>query len=496
MAKNISNLISNLIGRVDRLGERVRDLVPEARLVLNKPAVIPHILLTAKRAQIVLVALVLLLILNGSVIEERLNQIFPPQKSKKIFGLVKKNQENPLKKTTHSFITLVLWSGGSGTVLILLWLNIPAGLARSSAVAKRKETAADEMAWANPAESLRLYQSALSLATDPELESGLRAKIEKAQSSAKTQVSARPESEKTLHHDFSRAKPESDTQTAATGQNILFSIGSEKRYALTEKMGKGAMAVVYRAWDKVLDRPVAVKELSALMSCDEEQVKRFRQEAKALARLSHPSILQVYDFLEEQGRLWLVLEFVEGGSLSAYLRAQGRLSIPEAAKYILQIAQGMAYAHSQGIIHRDLKPSNILLTVGQEPKISDFGIAKLSAATALTQTGATIGSPRYMSPEQAAGKLADPRSDIYSLGITFYELLTGKVPFDGETSSVLAQHITQPPPPPRKFCTDLSPELESILLRMLAKRAEKRPVDMKAVVKSLASFVKVPEVVI
>ena len=497
MATNLSELKEALVRQVDNLGEKMRELIPEARLVLKKPAVLPHILLTARRAQIALAALVLLLILNASVINEGLNQLFPPQRSNKLFGLVKKKQESPLKKATGSFITAVLWIGGSGSVLILLWLNIPGGLSRAGSLAKKREGLADEIAWANPAESLGWYHSALALATDPVQESELREKIRELQATQRSRAEGQMVSEATMYQDFSLGRPEKrEPSPIVSSRPVLLTLGPRGRYALTDRVGKGAMAVVYRAWDKVLDRFVAVKELSTLMSCDEEQVTRFRQEAKALARLSHPYILQVYDFLEEQGRLWVVLEFVEGGSLATYLRKHKRLSIPAATKYITQIASGMAYAHSQGIIHRDLKPSNILLTANQEPKISDFGIAKLSASSVVTQTGATIGSPRYMSPEQAAGRPVDCRCDIYSLGITFYELLTGKVPFEGETSGVLAQHITQSPPPPREFLPDLPPDVESAILQMLAKEPAQRPPDMKAVVQSLAPFFRAPAEVI
>jgi len=496
MARRFSEVKNTLSDEAKGLWQRIKELTPQARLAIKKPATIPHIILSAHRAQIAAVVTVLLLILNATLMDAGLNWLFPPKGSQKVFGLIKTKRESSLKKTADRFITASIWVGCSGTVLILLWLNLPAGLARANSISRKKEKEGDEVCWANPEEGLGLYQSALGLATDPAQESGLREKMQKLRTERNRVDSSQKESQATLHQEFrsERATKPSD-KIAPSSQQAMMTIGPEGRYALTEKVGQGAMAMVYRARDKVLDRQVAVKELSALLSCDEEQVKRFRQEAKALARLSHPFILQVYDFIEEQKRMWVVLEYVEGGSLASYLGAKKELPTPEASRFVVQIAQGLDYAHSQGIIHRDLKPSNILLTSKLEPKISDFGIAKLSFSSVVTQEGATIGSPRYMSPEQAAGSEVDRRCDIYSLGITCYELLTGRVPFDGETSKVLAQHITQPPPAPSRFLPEMPKELEAFLLRMLSKEPARRPQSMKIVAEALQPFCQTPQAV-
>ena len=479
----------SLADEAKSLWQRIRELTPQARLAIRKPATIPHILLSAHRAQIAAIFTVLLLILNATLIDAGLNRLFPPKGSQKVFGLIKTKRESSLKKTAHTFITASIWVGCSGTVLILLWLNLPVGLARANSTCRKKEREGDEMSWANPQEGLVLYNSALGLATDPAQESKLKEKIQMLRSEKNKTAGSQKESYATLHQEFGQERTHKPSaKPPLTAHLYIMTIGPEGRYSLIEKVGKGAMAMVYRARDGVLDRQVAVKELSALLSQDEEQVKRFRLEAKALARLSHPYILQVYDFIEEEGRMWVVLELVEGGSLAGYLQSRKKLSISEASRFTVQLAQGLGQAHSQGIIHRDLKPSNILLTSNLEPKISDFGIAKLTFSSVVTQEGATIGSPRYMSPEQAAGGSVDQRCDIYSLGITFYELLTGKVPFDGETSKVLAQHITQPPSPPSEYLPEMPKELEAFLLRMLSKEPARRPQNMKEVADGLGPF--------
>jgi serine/threonine-protein kinase len=261
-----------------------------------------------------------------------------------------------------------------------------------------------------------------------------------------------------------------------------------RRYELGQELGKGAMGAVFRAWDTVLDREVAVKQLNLVLSGDDEYASRFRREAKALARLTHPNIVQVYDLFEDGGRHWMVLEYVKGGDLASYLKDKGRLSITEAASVVIPVAQGLAFAHSQGIIHRDLKPANILLTSERNPKISDFGIAKLSQSSQLTQVGSVLGSPRYMSPEQCSGGAVDNRTDIYALGITLYELLSGRAPFVGETSSVLARQIVEKPLPLSEILDHLPGHVEKLIFRMLAKDPDKRPSDMTEVLDSLSVF--------
>jgi serine/threonine-protein kinase len=264
--------------------------------------------------------------------------------------------------------------------------------------------------------------------------------------------------------------------------------GLSGRYSLGQKLGKGAMGIVYRARDTVLDRNVALKQLAFRLAEDDEYAVRFRQEAKALARLTHPNVVQVFDLIEDGGKLWMVLEFVSGGDLASYLKKSGRLSIDSAVSLVLAVAEGLAYAHGQGIVHRDLKPANILLTDDLIPKISDFGIAKLTQSSGLTEVGAVLGSPPYMSPEQCSGGAVDARADVYALGITLYELLSGKVPFEGDTASVLTRQIVESPIALSQLRADIPENLERVVHQMLAKKPEDRPENMATVKERLSPF--------
>jgi serine/threonine-protein kinase len=246
------------------------------------------------------------------------------------------------------------------------------------------------------------------------------------------------------------------------------------------------MGIVYRARDRVLDRLVALKELPPEFRCNESLAARFEREARVLAQLTHTNIVQVYDLVHEGGRMWMAMELIQGGSLAELLEARGALVVEEVTRLGGDLARALSFAHQRGVIHRDFKPGNVLLTPEGVPKVTDFGLAKLmQQAPTLTHAGSVLGSPSYMSPEQAAGRDVDARSDIYSFGVTLYEMATGRTPFQGDTMSVMRQHLTQEPPPPRDHAEQLPGSLESLILAMLAKDPAERTPDMETVAAKL-----------
>jgi hypothetical protein len=236
------------------------------------------------------------------------------------------------------------------------------------------------------------------------------------------------------------------------------------------------MAEVYLAEDERLQRRVAVKVLPAAFAAEGTFRARFEREARAAARLQHPHILAVYDFGQQDDTTYLVMPFMNGGSLAQVIaRARGPLPTEKLVQWTAEIGSALKYAHDQGIIHRDVKPGNMLLGPQEHLLLADFGIAKVvDETTALTHTGTGVGSPEYMAPEQATGK-ADYRSDIYALGVVIFQMLTGRVPFTAHTPvQVIMQHVKAPPPSPRTLNPSLSPQVEAVVLRALAKAPEQR----------------------
>jgi len=244
-----------------------------------------------------------------------------------------------------------------------------------------------------------------------------------------------------------------------------------ERYELEELVGTGGMSSVYRAHDRLLERDVALKILHEQLMEDGDHVERFREEARSVAQLSHPNIVTVIDRGEQDGRQFIVFEYVAGENLKALVKREAPLSERDALELALQVAQALAFAHENGLVHRDVKPQNVLLGDGGEAKVTDFGIARsLDVQRGITQTGTVMGTSDYIAPEQARGAKASVQSDVYSLGAVLYELLTGDVPFRGDNFVAVAmRHINEPVPSVRERRPDVSPRLDAAIRRAMAK---------------------------
>lgn len=247
------------------------------------------------------------------------------------------------------------------------------------------------------------------------------------------------------------------------------------RYEVLEQVGGGGMSIVYRARDKYLNRIVAIKVLREHLTSDEEFVARFRREAQAVASLSHPNIVSIYDVGQDQGMYYLVMEMIEGRNLKEIIKEKGKIPVNEAVEIAKQICEALEHAHQQQIIHRDIKPHNIILTADGKAKVTDFGIARAVSTATVTHTGSIMGSVHYFSPEQAKGEIADEKSDIYALGVVFYEMMTGKLPFEGDSPiSVAMKKINGDPQAPREINPLIPETMEQVIKRAMARNPHKR----------------------
>ncbi|PTM57583.1 protein kinase domain-containing protein [Desmospora activa] len=257
-----------------------------------------------------------------------------------------------------------------------------------------------------------------------------------------------------------------------------------QRYEILRQLGGGGMAVVYLAQDRLLERQVAIKVLDDELGHDTDFIRRFEREAQAAASLSHPHIIAIYDVGQEDEIYYIVMEYMEGASLMDRIAERGMIPAREAVEIAIQICDGLEHAHQQGIIHRDIKPHNMMATATGQFKLGDFGIAQRHGATALTQSGQVMGSVHYFSPEQAQGKTVGPQSDVYSLGVVLYEMVTGTPPFNSEEGIAIAlSHLRDPIPDPRRWNLDLPDGVCHVIARAMEKSSDTRyqsTAEMKA----------------
>ncbi len=267
-----------------------------------------------------------------------------------------------------------------------------------------------------------------------------------------------------------------------------------KRYEVIEELGRGGMGKVYKVFDKEVKEKLALKLLKAEIAADENTIERFRNELKFARKISHRNVCRMYDLSKEEGTHYITMEYVLGEDLKSFIRRSGQLSIGKAISIARQVCEGLAEAHRLGVVHRDLKPQNIMIDREGNARIMDFGISRSLEAKGITEAGVIIGTPEYMSPEQVEGKKADLRSDIYSMGIILYEMLTGRVPFSGNTPlSIAVKHKTEAPPDPKQVNAEIPEDLSRLILRCMEKDKGKRYQGAKEVLSDLGKIGK-PEV--
>ncbi|VAW69751.1 Serine/threonine protein kinase PrkC, regulator of stationary phase [hydrothermal vent metagenome] len=439
----------------------------------HKPEVFRYWLMSAHKAQLItLVLLVLIPFAITPLIDLLLSIIFPPVTKETLFGLIKTEQNNPYNAYAQTITFWLIWIISTLFCVILFLRHIPHTLKYAQRKVAEKTSSADQLLNTNASESILLYTSALEWSIDKESEIILQEKLKTADA---------------MTRNTEAASHIASARTLILPDNLSISDSAliADRYRIKQLIGSGAMGNVYHGVDTLLKRDIALKQLSPSLSHDEHIIARFRQEALALARLSHPNIVQVFDFIEGEGFFWIVMELISGGELEQKFGTSQPLELKEALRLAHQMAMALGYAHSQGVIHRDFKPANVLLTKNGDIKITDFGIAKLAQSGIHTQLNTIMGTPSHMSPEQANGEETDHRTDIYALGIVLYQMISGELPFNGDAKSIIAQHLTKQAPYLSEKQKNISPALDNVIHKMLAKTPDERFQSMHELVEQL-----------
>ena len=455
----------------------VKEDLAQLPMVWRKPKILRYWLVNARRAQVAFAILILLVpFILIPLVDKFLAYIFSPVTEEALFGLFRTKRDNPYLEYATYMINAIIWGFAFLVCVYLLLRNIPDALWYSRKKVEEHIDLADKNLKIKPSESVLLYNAATEWNTDNEYEKVILTKMDNIN--------------KTVFEEIDKTQvimPQGlPLQGSQGGVNTVIA----DRYAIKKLLGSGAMGNVYLAEDTRLKRDVALKLLAPGLSSNDHLIARFRQEALALARLSHPNIVQVYDFFGANSYFWIVMEFVRGGELDSKLKDSGKLELKEALSMARQMAAALSYAHEQGVVHRDFKPANVLLTPNADIKISDFGIAKLAQSSLHTQLNTVLGTPSYMSPEQASGEETDHRTDIYALGIVFYQLLSGELPFKGDMKSIIAQHLTKPVPGLSGKDLGISPDIDRVLQKMLAKNPADRYQSMIELIQQLESVSK------
>jgi len=452
----------------------------------RKPRILVRWLMTAWVAQATLAAVILFLAFVHPHGRDAVLDAVGPRKSlgQHITGVFSGSSRSDVQRKRAAFtLDALATCAGGGLVLLLLLAHLPVAVERAEAESSRRERDADTVRLHSPLRSAEMYRSALDLTCDPARESALNQRV--------LEIDQQLADHNDDAHNVATIREETSVPRiggAALSQQDGTTPLVGGRYSVSQRIGRGGYGVVFRATDEVLQRDVALKQLP--LSGTEEEIARFQREARVLAMLSHPHIVQVFDLVEHNGHLWMAMELVERGDLAALLKQSGPMAVADAVALAARIADALEYAHERGVVHRDLKPANVLMADARTPKVTDFGLAKIATGTAHTLEGAVMGSPHYMSPEQADGNAVDHRTDVYALGIILHQMIAGSVPFTGELASVLAQHVRRPAPPLASRATrePVPPALDALVSRMLAKSPDQRPARMADVAAELAQL--------